>query len=129
MAGASHLDFNFLIRTNFMFGLPVWATLIMFFGGCITVILISLYFIKKNVQSDVYINKDGVVVKAKSPRSITTKQFINFMKEIVSYVEDSKESYVDDVIGIKNLYFKQSKDFAKSRMIEVQNAIIEEYKM
>ena len=112
-----------------MFGLPVWATLIMFFGGCITIILISLYFIKKNVQSDVYINKDGVVVKAKSPRSITTKQFINFMKEIVSYVEDSKESYVDDVIGIKNLYFKQSKDFAKSRMIEVQNAIIEEYKM
>ena len=90
-----------------MLDLPVWATLIMFFGGCITFIAISLYFIKKNVQSDVYINKDGVVVKAKSPRSITTKQFINFMKEIVSYVEDSKESYVDDVIGIKNLYFKQ----------------------
>ena len=51
------------------------------------------------------------------------------MKEIVSYVEDSKENYVDDVIGIKNLYFKQSKDFAKSRIVEVQNAIIEEYKV
>jgi hypothetical protein len=51
------------------------------------------------------------------------------MKEIISYVEDSKETYVDDVIGIKNLYFKQSKDFAKSRIVEVQNAIIEEYKI
>lgn len=112
-----------------MFGLPTWAT----FTIIIVVISAAVYIIKRvieyNGRTDVYINKNGVVVKAASPKNITTKQFINFMKEIISYVEDSKENYVDDVIGIKNLYFKQSKDFAKSRIIEVQNAIIEEYKM
>lgn len=112
-----------------MFGLPTWAT----FTIIIVAISAAVYTIKRvieyNGKTDVYINKNGVVVKAASPKNITTKQFINFMKEIISYVEDSKENYVDDVIGIKNLYFKQSKDFAKSRIIEVQNAIIEEYKM
>lgn len=112
-----------------MFGLPTWAT----FTIIILAISAAVYIIKRvieyNGKTDVYINKNGVVVKAASPKNITTKQFINFMKEIISYVEDSKENYVDDVIGIKNLYFKQSKDFAKSRIIEVQNAIIEEYKM
>lgn len=112
-----------------MFGLPTWAT----FTIIVVAISAAVYIIKRvieyNGKTDVYINKNGVVVKAASPKNITTKQFINFMKEIISYVEDSKENYVDDVIGIKNLYFKQSKDFAKSRIIEVQNAIIEEYKM
>ena len=112
-----------------MLGLPAWATVII----VIAILFIAAYVVKQsldhNGKSDVYINKNGVVVKATSPKSITTKQFINFMKEIISYVEDSKETYVDDVIGIKNLYFKQSKDFAKSRIVEVQNAIIEEYKI
>lgn len=112
-----------------MLGLPAWATVAI----VIAILFIAAYIVKQildhNGKSDVYINKNGVVVKATSPKSITTKQFINFMKEIISYVEDSKENYVDDVIGIKNLYFKQSKDFAKSRIVEVQNAIIEEYKI
>jgi len=112
-----------------MLGLPAWATVAI----AIAILYIAAYIVKQildhNGKSDVYINKNGVVVKATSPKSITTKQFINFMKEIISYVEDSKETYVDDVIGIKNIYFKQSKDFAKSRIVEVQNATIEEYKM
>lgn len=116
-----------------MFGLPTWATFIIIIFIIIVVPPTVVHIIKQILEhirkADVYINKNGVVVKASSPKSITTKQFINFMKEIISYVEDSKETYVDDVIGIKNLYFKQSKDFAKSRIIEVQNAIIEEYKM
>lgn len=112
-----------------MLDLPVWLILSVLGVGCITINVLLYFLIKKNGKSDVYINKNGVVVKAASPKNITTKQFINFMKEIISYVEDSKENYVDDVIGIKNLYFKQSKDFAKSRIVEVQNAIIEEYKM
>ena len=112
-----------------MLDLPVWLIVSVLCIGCIIIAILLFFLIKTNGKSDVYINKNGVVVRAASPKNITTKQFINFMKEIVSYVEDSKESYVDDVIGIKNLYFKQSKDFAKSRMIEVQNAIIEEYKM
>ena len=112
-----------------MLGLPTWATLIIITIGVIAFLIITKWFLEHNGKSDVYINKNGVVVKASSPKSITTKQFINFMKEIISYVEDSKESYVDDVIGIKSLYFKQSKDFAKSRIIEVQNSIIEEYKV
>lgn len=112
-----------------MLDLPVWLIASVLVIGCITIAILLSLLIKTNGKSDVYINKNGVVVKAASPKNITTKQFINFMKEIISYVEDSKENYVDDVIGIKNLYFKQSKDFAKSRMLEVQNAIIEEYKM
>ena len=112
-----------------MLGLPTWAILIIITIGVIATLIITKWILEHNGKSDVYINKNGVVVKASSPKSITTKQFINFMKEIISYVEDSKESYVDDVIGIKNLYFKQSKDFAKSRIIEVQNSIIEEYKV
>ena len=112
-----------------MFGLPIWATITIFTVIVIATLIITKWILDHNGKSDVYINKNGVVVKATSPKNITTKQFINFMKEIISYVEDSKETYVDDVIGIKNIYFKQSKDFAKSRIIEVQNAIIEEYKM
>lgn len=112
-----------------MFGLPIWATIIIFTIIVIATLIITKWILDHNGKSDVYINKNGVVVKATSPKNITTEQFINFMKEIISYVEDSKETYVDDVIGIKNLYFKQSKDFAKSRIIEVQNAIIEEYKI
>lgn len=112
-----------------MFGLPTWATITIFTVIVIATLIITKWILEHNGKSDVYINKNGVVVKASSPKNITTKQFINFMKEIISYVEDSKETYVDDVIGIKNIYFKQSKDFAKSRIVEVQNAIIEEYKM
>lgn len=112
-----------------MFGLPTWATITIFTVIVIATLIITKWILDHNGKSDVYINKNGVVVKASSPKNITTKQFINFMKEIISYVEDSKETYVDDVIGIKNIYFKQSKDFAKSRIVEVQNAIIEEYKM
>lgn len=112
-----------------MLGLPTWATLIIITIGVIAILIITKWILEHNGKSDVYINKNGVVVKASSPKSITTKQFINFMKEIISFVEDSKETYVDDVIGIKNLYFKQSKDFAKSRIIEVQNSIIEDYKV
>ena len=111
-----------------MLDLPVWLIVSVLCIGCVIISILLFFLIKRNGKSDVYINKNGVVVKAASPKNITTKQFINFMKEIVSYVEDSKENYVDDVIGIKNLYFKQSKDFAKSRMLEVQNNIIEEYK-
>lgn len=112
-----------------MLGLPTWATITIFTVIVIATLIITKWILEHNGKSDVYINKNGVVVKASSPKNITTKQFINFMKEIISYVEDSKETYVDDVIGIKNIYFKQSKDFAKSRIVEVQNAIIEEYKM
>jgi hypothetical protein len=112
-----------------MLDLPVWLIACVLGVGCIIIAILLYILIKTNGKSDVYINKNGVVVKAASPKNITTKQFINFMKEIISYVEDSKENYVDDVIGIKNLYFKQSKDFAKSRIVEVQNAIIEEYKV
>lgn len=112
-----------------MLDLPVWLIASVLSVGCIIIAILLFFLIKTNGKSDVYINKNGVVVKAASPKNITTKQFISFMKEIISYVEDSKENYVDDVIGIKNLYFKQSKDFAKSRIVEVQNAIIEEYKM
>lgn len=91
--------------------------------GAVTVIL------KGKGDKDFRINKDGIVVKVKSPSKIPTRDFINYMKDIILFIEDAKENYVDDVIGIKNRYFKQSKDFAKSRIEAVKNEIIEAYKV
>lgn len=93
------------------------------------IIFCFVYLLNKNKIDDVVINKNGVIVKAKSPRTIHTKQFVNFMKEIIAYVENEKENYVDNIIGIKNRYFRQSKEFALSRIEEVENSIIQEYKI
>lgn len=113
------------------FGLPVWAIiLIILFILCAVVgaFAILLKFLKDK-NGDLMINKNGLIVRAKSPKLITTKQFINFLKETIIYVENEKERYVDDIIGIKNRFFRQSKDFAKSRIESVKNSIIEEYKI
>lgn len=95
----------------------------------IVCVAITIVIIKINGKSDLMISKNGVIVKAKSPRKITSKAFVSYMKEVITYIEEAKEQYVDDVIGIKNRYFKQSKDFAKSRIESVKNDIIEEYKL
>lgn len=111
------------------FSLPTWAIITIIFGAVILIggIIIGCLHTFKN--GDIMINKNGVIVKAKAPRSISTKQFVNFMKEIITYVEDEKERYVDDIIGIKNRYYRQSKEFAKSRIDSVMNSIIEAYKL
>lgn len=96
---------------------------------CLTIVAVLLIISRLKNGANVTINKNGVLVSAKGPRTIQTKQFINFMKEIVTYVEDAKEQYVDDIIGIKQRFFKQSKDYAKSRIEAVKNSIIEEYKV
>lgn len=97
----------------------------------VTACLYIIYKILSKVKgdSDIRINKDGILVKVKSPSKIPTKDFVNYMKDIILYIEEAKENYVDDVIGIKNRYFKQSKDFAKSRIEAVKNEIIEMYKV
>ena len=97
-------------------------------GGLITILLVII-IIKVNGQSDIAISRNGVIVRAKSKRWLSSKTFVNYMKEVIIYVEEAKEQYVDDVIGIKARYFKQSKDFAKSRIESVKNDIIEEYKV
>lgn len=101
-------------------------------AGIITVAIIAFTvykIVKINGKSDVYLNKNGVVVRAKSPKSVDTKAFVSYMKELICYVEEAKEQYVDDVIGIKNRFFKQSKDFAKSRIEAVKNDIIKDYEV
>lgn len=96
---------------------------------CLTIVAVLLIISRLKNGANVTINKNGVLVSAKGPRTIQTKQFISFMKEIVTYVEDAKEQYVDDIIGIKQRFFKQSKDYAKSKLESVKNSIIEEYKV
>lgn len=108
---------------------PVLLALITGATVIITAIVITVFTIKTKGQNEIKINKDGILVKAKSPAKISTADFVNYMKEIISYIEEAKENYVDDVIGIKNRYFKQSKDFAKSRIESVKNEIIEAYKV
>lgn len=99
-------------------------------GICVAILIILLIvLIKVNGASDLHISKNGIIVRAKTKRWITSKTFVNYMKEVITYIEDAKERYVDDVIGIKTRYFKQSKDFAKSRIESVKNDIIEEYKI
>lgn len=113
------------------FSLPVWAVVLIILsiiGAIITLVIVTLKFLKNN-DGSLMINRNGVIVKAKAPRHISTKQFVNFLKETIIYVENEKERYVDDIIGIKNRFFKQSKDFAKSRIEAVKNAIVEEYKI
>lgn len=92
------------------------------------VIFLVIWYSNKRYEHQFCINRNGLIVKAKSPKKIETSQFINFMNEIISYVEESKERYVDDIIAIKQRFFKQSKEFAKSRIEAVKNTIIEEYK-
>ncbi len=112
-----------------MQGVPLWMLITMCAGALLIAAMAIVIVLIKNGKNDLYINKNGVIVKASSPKTITTKQFVNFMKEVITYVEDEKEDYVDDVIGIKNRFYKQSKDFAKSRIESVKNQIIEEYKI
>lgn len=111
------------------FDLPTWAIIVIIFGvvTLVSVAVIGCLHTFKN--GDIMINKNGVIVKARAPRRISTKQFVNFMKEVITYVEDEKERYVDDIIGIKNRYYRQSKEFAKSRIDSVMNGIIEAYKL
>ena len=101
-------------------------------GGVIALAAVIAWVIlglKSQNQNDIRINKNGILVKVNSPKKIRTKDFVSYMKEIISYIEEAKENYVDDVIGIKHRYFKQSKDFAKSRIEAVKNEIIEAYKV
>lgn len=114
-----------------MFGMGEWATGITII--CIVIILaFALFFIAKIVvkkdNADFYINKNGLVIKARTTERITPKKFVECMSEIITYIEVSKEQYVDDIIGIKNRFFKQSKDFASASIEEVKNRIVEEYK-
>lgn len=92
-------------------------------------LLLIIIILKVNKHNDVLLNKHGLIVRAKTKRWLSSKNFITTMKEVILYIEEAKEQYVDDVIGIKNRYFKQSKDFAKSRIESVKNDIIEEYKV
>ena len=89
-------------------------------------LLLIVIIIKVNKHNDVLLNKHGLIVRAKTKRWLSSKNFLTIMKEVILYIEEAKEQYVDDVIGIKNRYFKQSKDFAKSRIESVKNDIIEE---
>lgn len=102
----------------------------------IIVLIIIGFFIMRGLNkllkgdNNLFISKNGLIVEAKSKKkSISPKEFVNYLKETIIYIENAKEQYVDDVIGIKNRFFKQSKNFAKSRIEAVKNSIIEEYKI
>ena len=115
-----------------MFGMSEWATAATLIGACIvigTTIFLIIYYITRNRDNaDFYINKNGMVIKAHTTEKITPKKFVECMAEIIVYIEKSKEQYVDDVIGIKNRFFKQSKDFANASIESIKNEIIELYK-
>lgn len=114
-----------------MFGMGEWATGITLIS-IVIILAVALFFIARIVakkdNADFYINKNGLVIKARTTERITPKKFVECMSEIITYIESSKEQYVDDIIGIKNRFFKQSKDFANASIEEIKNSIVEEYK-
>lgn len=114
-----------------MFGMSELATGITLVS-IVIVLAVALFFITRIIvkkdNADFYINKNGLVIKARTTERITPKKFVECMSEIITYIESLKEQYVDDVIGIKNRFFKQSKDFANASIEEIKNKIIEEYK-
>lgn len=114
-----------------MFGMGELATGITLIS-IVVILAVALFFIARIVvkrdNADFYINKNGLVIKARTTERITPKKFVECMSEIITYIESSKEQYVDDIIGIKNRFFKQSKDFANASIEEIKNRIVEEYK-
>lgn len=93
--------------------------------------LIMVFFLsKKDPKKDLYINKNGIVVKSSvDKKELTAQKFVECMSEVIVYIEEAKENYMDDIFGIKRRIFKQSKDFAESSINSVKNEIIERYKV
>ena len=113
-----------------MFSLSGWPAVVTILGVAI-LIAVAAYFILKAIlknKANFFINKNGIVVKAEVKEKITPSKFIESIIEVISFIEPEKERYVDDVIGIKNRYFKQSKDYAASVIDTIQNQIVEQYK-
>lgn len=104
-------------------------------GGLLTTLLTFLFirsfFKNKNLkeQLDISVGATGLKITSKEVKKLKPLQITTTIQEIVTFVENAREAYVDDVIGIKNRFFKQSKDYAKSALETVKNEIIEEYKI
>lgn len=95
-----------------------------------TIIFLIIRLTKKDSNRDFYINKNGFAVKSSvNMKELTPRRFVECMSEVIVYIEEAKENYVDAVLGIKRRIFKQSKDFAEASIIAVKNQIIEEYKV
>lgn len=113
-----------------MISLTGWPAVATILGVATILALVAFIIIRlilKN-KANFYINKNGIVVKAQVKDRITPRMYVESVVEILSYVEGAKEQYVDDVIGIKNRFFKQSKDYAASVIDTIQNQIVEQYK-
>lgn len=95
---------------------------------CVVAYCIFKYALKQD-NKDFYINKNGLVVKSKiAKKDLTPKKFMECMTEVIVYLEEAKEKYMDNIVGIKRRIFKQSKDYAIASISAVENEIIEEYK-
>lgn len=95
-----------------------------------TIIFLIIRLTKKDSNKDFYINKNGLAVRSSvNLKELTPKRFVECMSEVIVYIEEAKEHYVDDVLGIKRRIFKQSKDFTESSINAVKNEIIEQYKV
>ena len=88
--------------TEFAVAHPVWLTLLV-----ISVVFIIGFFIMRCLNNllkgnnTLFISKNGLIVEAKTKKkSISSKEFVNYLKETIIYIENAKEQYVDDV---KNL--------------------------
>lgn len=79
--------------------------------------------------NDFVFSKNGIIVKSKPNKvKLSSKEFISYLKEAIIYIEEAKEKYDNTVLEIKNRFFRQSKNFAKSRIESVKNKILHDYK-
>lgn len=96
---------------------------------CVALWFIFRYAVKQN-NKDFFINKNGFVVRSTiDKKALTPKKFVECMSEVIVFLENAKEKYMDDIAGIKKRIFKQSKDYAMASINSVRNEIVEEYKV
>ena len=108
---------------------PIIFTII-FFGTLIFVAFVLIWAFKIILKKQIEVTSSGIKVSDKKGSFLNGgKVSVNDIKDCVKFIEEKQSELVDDIHGIKDRFFKQSKDYAKSRIIASKNNIIEMYKI
>lgn len=112
-----------------------WATnnpvifTIMFFATLIFLGFVLIGAFKIILKKQIEVTSRGIKVSDIKGNFFSGKVSVNDIKDCVKFIEEKQTELVDDIHGIKDRFFRQSKDYAKSRIIASKNSIIEMYKI
>jgi len=104
---------------------------IIFFSILALIVVIITRILKVLLKKQLEISSRGIKVLDAKGGLIGNagKVSVNDIKDCVKFIEEKQCELVDDIHGIKDRFFRQSKDYAKSRIIASKNNIIEMYKI